>query len=963
MPVPSDSVLVSTPRLDALHLTALLDSPPEPFFDRLTRLATESIGAPISLLTLVTGDRQFFKSSHGLPEPWRSQRGTPLRLSLARHVVTSREPLIIPDTLEDPSWGGHPAVSEIGVRAYAGAPILSGSDHVLGAFSLMDREAREWSSSDVRILIDLAAIATGEIDRRLRRGAGEHGEMSDVLDHFRNLLEHSLAGVYLIQDDRFLYVNPKLAQIFGYEPDDLLSGTRPADLAVEEDQQKVAENLRRRLEGEVEGVHYTFKGRRRDGREIDLEVLGSGTEIDGEPAVIGMLLDITSRKRSEEELREREEHLRSLLANAWDGIHEVDATGRIRYVSPSAERMLGYPDGETVGLPLKELIHPEDAPRALRLLAETFRSRGSEHSMTVRMRHRDGGWRDVQVQMRLIGTAAEQPLAILNTRDVTESLRTERALRESEERYRLVARATNSAIREWDIGSGHCVWNNSSNLLLRYTEEEIGTTIDWWYERIHSEDREHVVISIQAALDGVGDSWSEEYRFLRGDGGYATVLDCCHIARNEQGIPFRVIGSLMDVTERTRNEEAQRFLARASNLLGEQLDLDRTLAALARLTVPTLADYCLIDLVEYRGTDGTLRRVASAHVDPTREVVLRRDEHHALSDDPDRHPVIRAVLKREPVLVTECTPAVLKAISHDEEHHQQLREMGLCSFIMVPLVARGKSLGVITLVSSQSARRFWPRDLLVAENLAHRAALSIEHAQLFREAQEAIRAREEVLGVVSHDLRNPLNVVRLSSAMMLEAAGGERRSENIEALERIERASAQMEEMIEDLLDMSSIEAGRFSISRRNYSVEHLIREACDLFYPLAEKKSIRLASSLSEELPEVSIDVRQILRVFSNVVGNAIKFTPEGGEILIGASARDAEVVFTVRDNGIGIDAEKLPHVFDRYWQAEDGDSRGAGLGLAIARGIVEAHGGSIRVQSGEDGGATVRFSIPTAT
>jgi PAS domain S-box-containing protein len=963
MSLPNDLSLADKARLDVLRLTALLDSPPEPFFDRLTRLATESMGTPIALTTLVTADRQFFKSSHGLQEPWQSRRGSPLSLSLARHVVISREPLIIPDMREDPSWQDHPAVAEIGIRSYAGVPIFSPDRHVLGAFSVMDRKAREWMESDLRVLDDLAAIATGEIHRRLRQRRSDRSGLGDMLDHFRNLLEHSLAGVYLIQAERFLYVNPKLAQIFGYEPEELLSGIRPADLAVEEDQHKVAENLRRRLEGEVDGVHYTFRGRRKDGREIDLEVLGSGTEIEGEPAVIGMLLDITSRKRSEEELREREEHFRSLLANAWDGMHEVDAEGKIRYVSPAAERMLGYPAGHMVGRLIKEFIHPEDAPRTMRSLADTFRSEASEHSTTIRIRHQDGRWRDVQLQMRLMQVGSSGPITILNTRDVTEALRTERALRESEERYRLVAHATNSAIREWDIGSGHCSWDDSSNLLLRYTEGEIGRTIDWWYERIHPEDREPVVTSIQVALDGVGASWSEEYRFLRGDGGYAHVLDCCHISRNEQGIPYRVVGSLMDVTERTRNEEAQRFLARASTLLGEQLDLDKTLAALARLTVPTLADYCLIDLVESKGTAATLRRVAFAHVDPTREVVLRREEHHALSDDPDRHPVIRAVLTREPVLVTECTPAVLEAISHDEKHHQQLREMGLCSFMMVPLVVRGRSLGVITLASSQSQRRFWPRDLLVAENLAHRAALSIEHAQLFQEAQDAIRAREEVLGVVSHDLRNPLNVVSLSSALMLEAAGSERRSENVQAMERIQRASAQMEEMIEDLLDMSSIEAGRFSISREPYDVEKLIREACDLFQPLAEKKSIRLKSSLSGKLPEVQIDVHQVLRVFSNLVGNAIKFTPEGGEIQIGASARESEVLFTVQDTGVGIDPEKIPHVFDRYWQAAEGDRRGAGLGLAIARGIVEAHGGSIWIQSGENGGATVWFSIPTAS
>jgi PAS domain S-box-containing protein len=956
----SDAPLQSRVRLNALRESALPDSQPEEPFDRLTGLATKALRVPVSLVTLVDDERQFFKSNHGLPEPWALRSETPLTHSFAQHVVTSGEPLVVENTRSHPLVRSNPAVQELNVVAYAGVPLRTEESHVLGAFSVLDHVPRDWKPSEIDILQDLAELAMWEINQRIDHERVSPGQRQGAVPgQFRRLVEHSLAGFYLIQDNRFLYVNPKLAEIFGYTPEELLSGTWPTDLVAEKDRARVEKNIQRRLRGEAESLHYTFRGLRKDGRPIDVEVLGSRTVIRGKPAVIGTLLDITERKRAEEEIRRREAHFRSLLENASDGIHEVGADGRIRYISPSVERMLGYRSEELVGRPVQELMHPGDAPEVLRFLEEDMHRPGTARCLKLRLRHANGSWRDVEVQTKTVHDGSKEPVAIINTHDITEAKRIEQALRESEERYRLVARATNSAIRDWNVSSGACLWNGASNVLLRYTPEEIGSTVKWWYGRVHPDDRERVVNGIQGVLDGIGESWSEEYRFLRGDDVYATVLDCCHVARDERGIPVRVIGSLVDVTERKRGEEAQRFLAQASTLLSEDLNLEATLAALARLTLPTLADYCLIDLVEKREGEEVLRRVAFAHVDPTKEVIFRKNEHHTLDADPERHPVIRVVQSQEPVLVTECTGTVLETISHDADHRDKLQEMGLCSFMIVPLVAHSQILGVITLAAAESGRRYGPRDLLVAENLAHRAALAIEHAQLYRAAQEAIRAREEVVGVVSHDLRNPLNTIHLSAALLLDSAE-ERRSENVQSLERIRRASAQMAAMIEDLLDASSIDAGQFSVTPTRRDVAELVHEICDLLQPLCEEKSIALECVLEDGISEVNTDSRQIQRVFSNLVGNAIKFTPDGGTITIRGVQQEWDVRFSVSDTGPGIPPEQLPHVFDRYWQARDGDRRGAGLGLAIARGIVEAHGGRIWVESGAEGGTTFSFTLP---
>jgi PAS domain S-box-containing protein len=947
-------------RLRAPARTALLESPGEEPFESLTRLAVRTLGVPASLITLVSGERQFFKSYRGLlPEPGASRTATALSRSFAQHVVTSGEPLLIADTRDHPLVQGNPAIEEMNFIAYAGIPLRTAGDVVLGAFSAVDHVPRAWTPDEVDILSDLSRLAMHEIDRRIdaalpaqsRTGGGT------MPGQFRRIVEHSLAGVYLIRGNRFLYVNPKLAEIFGYTPDEILSGKGPTDLVVVEDRRRVEESIRKRLRGEAESAHYTFRGLRKDGGMIEVEVLSSRTEIDGEPAVVGTLLEITERKRAEEALRRREEHFRSLLENASEIIHELGADGRIRYISPSVVRVLGYRPEEMVGRAATEFVHPDDLPEIVRTFESCISTAGVSSCLGIRIRHKDGSWREVEVQFRVGQDGTEEPVAIVNTHDVTAARRVEQALRESEERYRLVARATNSAIRDWKIATGECTWNGSSNLLLRYTPDEIGTSVDWWYERIHPQDREQVINGIEAAIDGVGESWSAEYHFLRGDGNYATVLDCCHIARNERGIPVRVLGSLVDVTERKRSEDAQRFLAQASAILNEDLDLGSTFARLARLTLPTLADYCLIDLVE----GNSLRRVGFAHVDPTKEEILRKNEHHPLHSDPESHPVIRAVRSREPVLVTKCDEPVLLAIGHDETHLRQLREMKLCSFIIVPLVAHGQTLGVITLAASESGRRYGPRDLLVAQDLAHRAGLAIEHGQLYDRAQEAIRAREEVLGVVSHDLRNPLSTIHLSAELLLDA-GEERRAENVQSLERIRRVSKQMDQMIGDLLDMSSIESGSFAVERSRHAVAALVEEARDLLQPLGEEKWIRLECQLDSDVSDVDIDSRQILRVFSNLVGNAIKFTPEGGRITVGASKHGAEVQFSVADTGPGIPSEHIPHVFDRYWQARSGDRRGAGLGLAIAKGIVEAHGGRIWVESGENGGAVFRFSVPVA-
>jgi signal transduction histidine kinase len=234
--------------------------------------------------------------------------------------------------------------------------------------------------------------------------------------------------------------------------------------------------------------------------------------------------------------------------------------------------------------------------------------------------------------------------------------------------------------------------------------------------------------------------------------------------------------------------------------------------------------------------------------------------------------------------------------------------------------------------------------------------------RLYGEAQEVIDAREEILRIVAHDLRNPLNTISMATSLLAEG-NNEPEAVRKSQLRIIGRAGDRMNRLIQDLLSVTTIEAGRLSIAPRKIDVKDLLREASEQLEPIAREKSISLTVNAADDLPPVRADSARVLQVFSNLVGNAVKFTPSGGAITLGATRVDGNIEYSVADNGPGIPAGQISRLFGKFWQAKRGDGRGVGLGLAIARGIVEAHGGTIRVESEVGQGTVFSFAIPIWT
>lgn len=230
--------------------------------------------------------------------------------------------------------------------------------------------------------------------------------------------------------------------------------------------------------------------------------------------------------------------------------------------------------------------------------------------------------------------------------------------------------------------------------------------------------------------------------------------------------------------------------------------------------------------------------------------------------------------------------------------------------------------------------------------------------QLYGEAQRVIDAREEILRIVAHDLRSPLNTISMATNLLLDIPATE--SDRAKRLKIIKRTGEQMERLIQDLLSVTAIEAGRLSIAPRKLRVDDLFREASEMLEAVAREKSITLTVDRAADLPPVRGDPVRVLQVFSNLVGNAVKFTPEGGVITLSAARADDKIQCAIADTGSGIPPEELPRIFGKFWQSKRGDHRGVGLGLAIARGIIEAHGGSVGVRSEVGRGSVFSFSLP---
>jgi PAS domain S-box-containing protein len=497
--------------------------------------------------------------------------------------------------------------------------------------------------------------------------------------------------------------------------------------------------------------------------------------------------------------------------------------------------------------------------------------------------------------------------------------------------------------RQWSVFSGLPI------------ERIMGTG---WTRCVHPHDVEENVLCWRRSIE-TGTPFRFERRLRRSDGVYRWHLSCAHAVAGFAGQIKMWVGSDTDIDDHKRAEREQRLLAD----LGERLIASPThrdlLRSAAGFLVPVIADVCVIDDVE---PNGVARRVEVVFADPEKQQRLGEPARR-FPPQPGWHtPQDKALATGNAVLLANVSELDTRRIAHDADYARFLRAVELKSMMVLPLSARGKVLGILTLAMAESNRHYRPSDFQLGHQVAHLMALAVESARHYDEAQRATRAGHDLLAIVSHDLKSPLSVILLNVSVLAARSilGDSLFRKHIES---IQRATGLMNRLIEDLLDTASIDTNKIALQRRQLAVGEFVRDIVESIQPVAAGSGQHLTCELPAQTPVMFGDPERLNRVFANLIGNAIKFTSKGGAIVVRARETDGVIEFSVADTGVGIAAEDVPHVFERFWRGRGTGRHGTGLGLAIAKGIIDAHGGQIWVHSAVGAGSTFFFTVPLVT
>jgi signal transduction histidine kinase len=402
------------------------------------------------------------------------------------------------------------------------------------------------------------------------------------------------------------------------------------------------------------------------------------------------------------------------------------------------------------------------------------------------------------------------------------------------------------------------------------------------------------------------------------------------------------------------------FLKDASLQLSASLDYETTLATITGLAVPALADYCLIDLLT---PSGRLCRVATVHSVPAEAALLKRELRYPPDPGALDHPVAKVLRTRRSELHHEITDTHLQATARDDEHLQILRELGPTSGMVVPLLAHGQLVGTLSLGAVRRARHYTQADVTIAEGFAEYAAAALINAQRYKDALEGLRAREQFLSIAAHELKNPLTTL-LGSIEHLQRridrmAQAQERDRQI--TERIREQTLRLTQMVDSLLDIARVDTGHFNLVRAPIDLASLTRRLIADLQPTSPQH--RFVVTVLDDPLIVYGDAVRLEQVLQNLLGNAMKYSPDGGRIDVQLARRGDVATVVVTDQGIGIPQSALPYLFQRFFRASNAEGRqidGIGLGLSLVKEIVSLHGGTVTVASEEGRGSSFTIALP---
>jgi PAS domain S-box-containing protein len=498
-------------------------------------------------------------------------------------------------------------------------------------------------------------------------------------------------------------------------------------------------------------------------------------------------------------------------------------------------------------------------------------------------------------------------------------------------RFVYVNSATTALLRELGL--------DADNLTGRIVSEAIPGILDSpVYPALRRSNIERSEETIEFHLDALG-RWYETRVLPSGDG---------------------IVTIARDITEPHRHEAELKLLDETNSVLAASLDYEATVERVARMVSSKFADWCFVDLV----MDGEVRQLAVAHADPELARWARefRGRARPRADAPGG---VREVIDTgKPRLVAHVTEERIRSLAQDEEHLENLRRIGATSVVIVPLSARGRSIGAMSMLRTGTRRHFDERDMNLANELARRVAASIDNAQLYAAALAASEAKSNFLATVSHELRTPLTAIIGYEELLAEGITGPVNAQQGQQLQRIRASASHLLSLIDEILTYARLEAGREMVKWEETPIKPVVDDAVAFTAPMAAGKGIELRVSppAGNGRGTMRTDPSKLRQILLNLLSNAVKFT-ERGTVSLDAKIGENDVVFEVTDTGIGIEKQYLDHIFDSFWQVQQHTTRsagGSGLGLSVTKRLVDLLGGEITVKSEPQVGTTFRLSFP---
>jgi PAS domain S-box-containing protein len=938
---------------------------------------------------------------------------------LPGRVWQSGRPDWIENVVIDPNFPRAPEAKSDGLVSGAAFPMLLNRE-VIGVMEFFARERRE---PDADILEQMASIGS-QVGQFIERKRAEE-ELADLvvqLESARERVDNIVSNVPGVvweawgrPDDkgqRIDFVSAYVEQMLGYSVDEWLSTPNFwLTIVHPDDKEQAAAASTAAFEGG--GGTIEFRWMTKDGRAIWVEAQSTVIydEASSPLGMRGVTMDISERRQADAKIRETEERFSKAFHASPAGLSIVSMEER-RFidVNDSFLQIVGHTREELVGKLVEEVgvwFLPDERERFAQALEE---GEGHTRNLEVQLRTRTGEIRSVLGSAEVITLSGEACVLSLMY-DITERKKAEAALLEESETLEALNRIGRLLSAELDLET---LVQAVTDVLTVTTGARCGA---FYFNRLDDSGEytpytlsggERFPISNNSALfgpifqpDGIirlddvtlddrykseGDNDSPQIRsflavpVVSRRGGVLGGLFLGHpgagvfrerAERIAAGLAAQAAiamdnAQLLEAERAARSEaeaagNRQAFLAQASAILSSTLDYEATLSSLAQLCVPYLADWCSIDLLDGK----TVRRVAVVHSDPDKlGAAMKLQEQYPPNP---ANPDVRALLDHgKPIFYPVIPDELVQQNARNEEHAEIFRQLGLKSSIAVPLMAGGRTIGLLSLITAESGRTYTEADVALAEDLGQRAGLAVDNAMLFRAQQEigaellrANEAKDEFLGLVSHELRTPITTIYGGARLLRTRADTIDEESRASVLEDIEHESERLHRIVEDLLVLARVELGE-EVQTEPVLIQRMVEKTVTAFNKRRPGRAFVV--DLDDDMPAVRASNVYIEQILRNLMNNADKYSPADSEIEVRAKQVDGEAVVSVMDRGPGIPAEESELIFERFYRSHGTAKQagGAGIGLTVCRRLVEAQNGRIWAEPREGGGLIVSFSLP---